>query len=298
MDLKLKKEVKILSDLIKFIENIKKKNPIIHCITNNVTINDCANAILAVGASPIMSNSKFEVEDVVAFSNSLLLNIGTLNSNQVDSMILAGKKAKNLNIPIIFDPVGIGATKYRYNTSMLILEKVKPDIIRGNFSEIKCLLERDKDQGHGVDVSLEDEIDENKLKNATNIIKLVSKKLNSIIVATGKIDIICYNDIVYYVFNGNEELCNITGSGCMLTSLIAAYSGLFKGDDKINLLKSSLIGTLIMGIAGEKAAKETLSYTEQKKSYIKIGTFHSYLFDIFHTISDKNILDEGKLYGY
>lgn len=273
--------------------DVRNKKPIVHCITNNVTINDCANAILSVGGSPIMTNSIKETEEVTSFSNSLLLNIGTLNDQQIDSMILSGKKAKSLNIPIVFDPVASGATKYRTESSKKILKDVKPDIIRGNISEIKSLLDINDDMQRGVDASNKN-YDESTINN---IIKL-SNETNSIIVATGKIDIICFKKNVFLIKNGSKLLSYITGTGCMLSSIISCYSGLFQSNDKNNLLKSSLIGTLIMGISGELSEKKIKESNISLSTRINIGTFHSELFNNFYNIDKDVLVNVGKIEKY
>lgn len=283
----------LLEKISDILIDVRNKKPIVHCITNNVTINDCANAILSVGGSPIMTNSIKETEEVTSLSNSLLLNIGTLNDLQVHSMILSGKKAKSLNIPIVFDPVGSGATKYRTEISKKILKDVKPDIIRGNISEIKSLLNMNDDMQRGVDSS-----NKNYDKyTIDNIIKL-SNETNSIIVATGKIDIICFKENVFLIKNGSKLLRDITGTGCMLSSIISCYSGLFQSNDKDNLLKSSLIGTLIMGISGELSEKKIKESSISLSTYINIGTFHLELFNNFYNINRDVLINVGKIEKY
>ena len=283
----------LLEKISDILIDVRNKKPIVHCITNNVTINDCANAILSVGGSPIMTNSIKETEEVTSFSNSLLLNIGTLNDQQIDSMILSGKKAKSLNIPIVFDPAGSGATKYRTESSNKILTDVKPDIIRGNLSEIKSLLGINDDMQRGVDASNKN-YDESTINN---IIKL-SNETNSIIVATGKIDIICFKKNVFLIKNGSKLLSDITGTGCMLSSIISCYSGLFQSNDKNNLLKSSLIGTLIMGISGELSEKKIKESNISLSTHINIGTFHLELFNNFYNIDKDVLVNVGKIEKY
>lgn len=286
---------KILNDISNILIDIKKKSPIVHCITNNVTIQDCANAILAVGGSPIMTNSINETEDVTSFSNSLLLNIGTLNDQQMESMIISGKKAKLLNIPITFDPVGSGSTKYRTESSKRILNEIKPDIIRGNISEINSLLDIKDKMQRGVDAS-NNNFDDFTIKKNVNNIKKLSIDTDSIIIATGKIDIINYKENTFLIENGSKLLCNITGSGCMLSSIISCYSGLFSSKNKEDLLKAALIGTMVMGISGELSEKKIKNINNS--SLINIGTYHCEIFNHFCKINKDVLINVGKIKKY
>ncbi|HWT27027.1 MAG TPA: hydroxyethylthiazole kinase, partial [Mobilitalea sp.] len=123
----------------RIIEKIREKSPLVHCITNYVTVNDCANILLACGASPIMADDRLEVEEITSISNALVINIGTLNERTVDSMLAAGRKANELNHPVILDPVGAGASRLRTDTVKRLLSEVKFSVIRGNISEIKAV---------------------------------------------------------------------------------------------------------------------------------------------------------------
>ena len=122
------------------IEQVKNAKPLIHCITNKVTMNDCANALLAIGGSPIMADDEAEVEDITSICQGLLINIGTLNQATIPSMMKAGKKANALQHPVLLDPVGIGASQLRYQTTQQLLKEVHFDVIRGNISEMKALM--------------------------------------------------------------------------------------------------------------------------------------------------------------
>ncbi len=146
----------------KIFENMQKNTPIIHTITNYVTVNDCANIILATGGSPIMSDEIDDIAEILSFSKALVINIGTLNKRTVESMIYAGKEANRLNIPVILDPVGIGATSYRNLVVDRLLENVEFSVIKGNVSELKFLTTR-INSSNGVDVLDEDIITENNL---------------------------------------------------------------------------------------------------------------------------------------
>ena len=186
------------------LNKIRNKSPLVHNITNYVVMNTTANALLSIGASPVMAHSKNEVEDIVSISSSLVLNMGTLSEKWVESMILAGIKGKSLNIPIVFDPVGIGASKYRTETALKIINEVNPNVIRGNASEILALSNSSL-KTKGVD-STADSSDA--LDSAINL----SKKYGNTIIVSGKVDFIVTNDVISKVNNGCHLMANVTGT--------------------------------------------------------------------------------------
>lgn len=157
-------------ELKNLVSKMQNEVPLVHNITNYVTVNDCANAVLAIGASPIMADDNYEVEDITSISKALVINIGTLNKRTVESMILAGKKANELNIPVVLDPVGAGASSLRNETTSKILKQVKVNIIRGNMSEISFIC--------GLDVSTNgvDSADEDNKNDAVMVAKTVAEK--------------------------------------------------------------------------------------------------------------------------
>ena len=145
----------------KLMENLKKNPPLVHNITNYVTVNDCANIVLAAGGSPLMADDIEEVEDIVSISSTLYINVGTLNSRTVESMVKAGKRANELGLPVVLDPVGMGASRLRNESVNRLIQEVKFSVIKGNMSEIKALNTSCRNAG-GVDVQEEDLIaDEN-----------------------------------------------------------------------------------------------------------------------------------------
>lgn len=232
----------------KFIHNISVKKPLIHNITNYVTINDCANILLACGASPIMADDPMEVEEITSISNGLVINTGTLHENTITSMLKAGKKANELNLPIILDPVGICVSKFRMETIMKLLKEIQFTVIRGNLSEIKGI---DKGVGlsKGVDVLASDEITEDNLEETIEFTKLISKKIGAILVITGAYDIITNGEVAFVVQNGHPMMSKITGTGCMLTSLIGAFCGA----NSDYYLEATVAGVCTMGFCGEVA---------------------------------------------
>ena len=249
---------------------VRAKKPLVHCITNYVTANDCANAILAIGGSPIMADDLREVADIVKISTALVLNIGTLNSNTVESMIAAGKKANALGIPVIFDPVGAGASTYRNETTQRLLHSVSMTVIRGNMSEVSYIA--------GLDVSTKgvDTAEEDSSKDPVAIANKVAKEYNCIAAITGAIDTVSDGLQIVRIHRGTKELSRVTGTGCMTTALVGAFCGAVfatnratqasQKEQKSNAVQSALCnkseylhaataGIACMSIAGETCEK-------------------------------------------
>ena len=225
------------------IKEVRAKNPLIHCITNNVVINFTANGLIALGASPVMASAKEEAAQMVQHAQALLINIGTLSAVDVEAMILAGKEANRLDIPVIFDPVGVGATTYRSETARRILAEVDVTVIRGNAGEI-AVLGGTSAKIKGVDGSGEG--------ISPSLVQQIARELDTIVIATGKIDILSDGNNTYSIANGHEMLTNITGSGCLLGAVVAAFAG--AADD---IVKACIGALCFYGIAAEAAAEHT-----------------------------------------
>lgn len=272
--------MEINEKLNRILLQVKEKTPLVHHITNYVTVNDCANIVLALGGSPVMADDEAEVEEMVSIASTLVINIGTLNSRTINSMILAGKKANELNVPVILDPVGVGATSLRTKTAKLLLENIQFDVIRGNLSEIKVLAGlSSKTRGVDVDVEEKDEIEGRK-----KLGEELSKKLNSVIAITGKVDSISYNDKTYLIYNGHPMLSQVTGTGCMCSSLIGAFLG--TGEDKHI---ATVLGVLTMGISGERAYK---AVTDKD---LGTGSFRTAIIDSVSNITPEIIYEYAKI---
>jgi hydroxyethylthiazole kinase len=268
--------------MIKYIfKNVRDKSPLVHCITNYVTVNDCANILLACGGSPIMSDDTSEVEEITSICGGLNINIGTLNKNTIPSMFLAGKRSNELNHPVILDPVGAGASKLRTDTAKKLLDEVKFTVIRGNISEIKTLA-LGFGTTKGVDADIADAITEESLDEIINFAKEFSKKTGAVIAITGAIDIVCDDSKAYVIRNGHPMMSKITGSGCMLTTMIAAYLVANKG----NYLEAAAASVVAMGVCGELAYKK-LEETEAGNS-----TYRNYLIDEIYNLTAEQ-LDGG-----
>ena len=176
-------------DFERIFDNIRRNQTMVHCITNYVTINDVANMILAIGASPIMADDWMEVREITAMCDSLVINMGTLKQNTVRSMLLAGKEANQRGHLVVFDPVGVGASRFRKETAAKLLKQIHFNVIRGNISEIKTLYEG-SDDGYGVDAKKDDAVTEDNLEYVIQMAKNMAKKTKAVIVITGKTDLV------------------------------------------------------------------------------------------------------------
>lgn len=225
---------------------IKETKPLLHHITNFVVMNDTANLTLHLGALPVMAHAKEEMEEMVAMAGALILNPGTLNAEWVESMNIAGKKANSLNIPIVLDPVGAGATTYRTKTNMDFLQNLHIAVLRGNSGEIGAL------SGAGGKVKGVESIEG--IQNPEQVTQRMAKEYNNVVVITGKRDIIASSKDLYYVDNGHELLSTITGTGCMSTTMIGAFAAVEK-----DFALASAAALATFGLAAEIAAKKSNS---------------------------------------
>jgi len=246
------------------LELLRRKKPLIHNITNYVVMNYTAMALLAAGASPIMAHAHEEVEELTSIAGALVLNIGTLTPYWVDSMIIAGKKANEMDIPVILDPVGSGATRLRTNSAKRILNEIKVSIIRGNASEVLSLAdERSKTKGvdslHSVD-------------EAAAAGKILARELQTVLAITGKVDLITDGTSTFRVINGHQMMGMVTGTGCAATAVIAAFHAV-----NSEPMTSAAEGLAYFGLAGEKAAVDTNAP----------GTFQVRLLDHLYLIDRK-----------
>ncbi|MDO4662952.1 MAG: hydroxyethylthiazole kinase [Tissierellia bacterium] len=263
------------------LQNTKENTPLIHCITNYVTVNDVANTVLAIGASPIMSHEKKEVEEIVSISDALTINIGTCDDNISPSMRIAMQKANDMDKPIVFDPVGSGASKYRTSLTKEFVNNYKIAVIRGNASEISSFVE-ESDSTKGVDVSESDTVTEDNLSQKIDFVKKAALQYNTIIAMSGKIDLVTDGNKCYVIRNGNSMMKEVTGTGCMLSALTASLVAKNK-----NKLEASVTAVLIMGIAGE-IAKEKLKEDEGN------STYRNKLIDAIYNMTDAKIKEYAK----
>lgn len=243
---------------------IRERSPLVHNITNYVVMNNTANALLAVGASPVMAHAIEEVEDIVSISSSLVINMGTLSVKWVDAMILAVKKAAELNKPFVFDPVGVGASKYRTETAHKIIEATTPTVIRGNASEIMALAQL-ANSTKGVDSTMDSE-------SAIEAAQNLSKELNNTVVISGATDYICSGEEISEVSEGSPMMSKVTGMGCTATSIIGACLGV-----ESNPHAAATVAMQIMGSAGSHAEKVSSGP----------GSFQMSFLDALHGLKEK-----------
>ena len=228
------------------LENVRAKSPLVHNITNYVTVNDVANVLLAAGGSPIMSDDADDVEDITSICGGLNINIGTLNKNTIPSMFLAGKKANALGHIVLLDPVGAGASRLRTDTANRLMHEVRFDAVRGNISEIKTLC-TGSGTTKGVDADAVDAVTEANLDDGVALVKAFAKQTGCIIAVTGAIDLVSDGARCWCIRNGRAEMSRITGTGCQLSALMTAF--LVANPDR--KLDAAAAAVCMMGLAGE-----------------------------------------------
>lgn len=228
------------------LENVRAKSPLVHNITNYVTVNDVANVLLAAGGSPIMSDDADDVEDITSICGGLNINIGTLNKNTIPSMFLAGKKANALGHIVLLDPVGAGASRLRTDTANRLMQEVRFDAVRGNISEIKTLC-TGSGSTKGVDADAVDAVTKANLDNGVQLVKTFAAQTGCIIAVTGAIDLVSDGERCWCIRNGRAEMSRITGTGCQLSALMTAF--LVANPDR--KLDAAAAAVCMMGLAGE-----------------------------------------------
>lgn len=264
-----------LSDAL---QKVRTKSPLIHHITNYVTVNDCANITLAIGASPIMADAIEEAAEIAAIASGLVLNIGTLNARTVASMLKAGQTANEIGIPVIFDPVGAGASDFRNQTTQTLLKTLKFSIIRGNLSEIRYISGLSSNT-KGVDAAAIDMSDG--IEATIQIAKTCAKQYQTVIAITGAVDVISDGITAYCIENGDAKLSKITGTGCMCNSLIASYTAATG-----NAMVGAAAGILTMGLAGEVAGKE----------FSGTGSYRSKIIDVISQLTGIALEKGARIY--
>ena len=281
-------ETELLNNLDDTLKSIKEKNALTHCITNSVTINDCANAVLAIGGSPFMAEDAEELEEVVTIADVLVINIGKLSKDQIESMEISAKTANKTNTPIVLDPVGVGVTELRNRTTLNLIENYDITAIRGNISEIKAIANLvgvldESNTAKGVDVNADDIITEENLKANGDLICTLAKKLDTVILASGPIDILSDGETTVVIDNGDDMMPLITGSGCMLSSIVGSCIG------GSNPFDGSLAAILAMNIAGEKARAKVDERNEGT------GSFRAYLIDYLYKTDSETLINESNI---
>lgn len=256
---------------------VRETAPLVQCITNFVTVNDCANILLAAGGSPTMAHDIREVEESVAGVQALVLNMGAIED--VPAMLLAGKRANELGIPVVLDPVAAGVTTLRRECAKQLLEEIRFSVIRGNASEIKALA-LGTSGGSGVDVGAVDAVTEENLPQAVELVQSLARRTGAVVALSGLIDIVGDGAQAVAIRNGCATMARITGSGCMLTALTGAFCGALP---RRHLLAAAA-ATVCMDVSGELAEVRRL------KNGTGTATFRTDLIDAVSNLTGEQII--------
>lgn len=251
---------------------VRERQPLIHCITNPISINQCANAILAIGARPMMAEHPKEVSEITRTAQALMLNLGNITDARMKSILLSAQSAREQNIPFLLDVVGIACSSLRREYVKDLLNAVVPTVIKGNYSEIQALYwasyrSSGVDADSGLDIHT---IDHTAIS--------LARKLGTIILASGKADIVTDGKRLYHIHNGTSQLSQVTGTGCLQGALCAAYLSAKPSLDAV------ITGCAVLGICGEIARTDRGT-----------GTFLSHLMDSLSTLTDAELKEKLKL---
>ncbi len=251
---------------------LRRQRPLVHNITNYVVMDFSANALLAIGASPVMAHAADEVREMVALAGALVLNIGTLSPPWIDAMFVAGHAARARRLPVILDPVGAGATRLRTTTALRLLDEVNPTIVRANASEILSLAAaggatKGVDSTRGVDEARDTAI-------------AIARQAGAVVAVTGAEDFVTDGERRLRVGNGHPLMARVTGTGCVCSSLVGAFAAV-QADPLV-----ATVGTLVVyGIAGELAAAGDP----------RPGTFRTRLIDALDAVTPEEVLARARV---
>jgi hydroxyethylthiazole kinase len=249
------------------LRRLRERKPLVHQITNYVVMNETANATLALGALPVMAHAREEVEEMAGLAGALVLNIGTLSPHWVEAMVAAGKAANAAGIPVVLDPVGAGATRYRTDTARRILSEVDVTVLRGNQGEVATLV--------GVDAEVRGVESIGVADDAAGIARLAAESLGLIASVTGVVDHVSDGERVLAVANGHELLAKVTGTGCMSSAITGCFLAA-KHDEPLEAAAEALAA---FGVAGEDAARDAKGP----------GTFHVNLYDALAALDPETL---------
>jgi hydroxyethylthiazole kinase len=251
------------------LRRLRETKPLVHQITNYVVMNETANATLALGALPVMAHAREEVEEMAAIAGALVLNIGTLSPDWVESMLLAGRAANEHGVPVVLDPVGAGATRYRTETAQRILSEVRVDVLRGNAGEVATLV------GVAAEVRGVESIGAG--GDPADLALEAARRLDLVASVTGPVDHVSDGERVIRIENGDALMATITGTGCMSSAL----TGCFLAVNRERPLEAAAEALVAFGVAGEDAARGAAGP----------GSFHVALYDCLAAL-DPRTLDE------
>lgn len=262
------------------LQNLRSSAPRVHCITNYVTANDCANLVLACGASPIMADDPKEVEEIVSACAGLVINLGTPNPRKLEALRLAGRRANERKIPVVLDPVGAGGSVMRLKAAQMLLSEVRLSAIRGNAAEIAAL-SRDTLNGVGIDAQADD------TRENLALAQRLARRTGAIVALSGRRDIVTDGTVAYRVENGHEAMRQVTGAGCMLTCLMGAYFAV----NHEEALQAALAAVCTMGVCGERAHAR-MSKLDGNASY------RNYLIDAVCNLTPQELEREARYATY
>ena len=251
---------------------LRRKNPLSHNITNYLVMTFTANALLAMGASPVMAHAVEEVEEMVGFAGALVLNIGTLSGPWIEAMLAAGRKANQISVPVVLDPVGAGATTLRTQSATKIIDSVKVAVLRGNASEIMALNQTGT-KTKGVDAV-------HQVEDATQAARLIAREQGCVVAVTGPVDYITDGKQAFKVANGDAMLGRVTGTGCAATATIGAFLAV-----ESDALKAVTAALAYFGVAGETARRGTKAP----------GSFTVALIDALYTVSPDDLARQARI---
>jgi hydroxyethylthiazole kinase len=255
------------------LRELRERKPLVHQITNYVVMNETANATLALGALPVMAHAREEVEEMVALAGALVLNIGTLSPHWVDAMLLAGKAANEHGIPVVLDPVGAGATRYRTETAQRLLDEVKVAVLRGNQGEVATLI--------GVEAEVRGVESIGAGSEPADLARTAARNLRLVAAVTGPVDHVSDGERVLAIANGHELLAALTGTGCMSS----AITGCFLAVARDRPLEAAAAALATFGVAAEDAARDAQGP----------GSFHVGLYDALAALEPETLDARAKI---
>lgn len=276
-------KAELLSQLEPILTYIQQEAPLIHCITNPISINDCANILLAIGARPIMAEHPEEVAEITAIAKGLALNLGNITNARMASMKISAGVAKDKGIPFVLDLVGLSCSRLRQKYAKELLQIAVPDIIKGNISELRTLLGLPTTPGMGVEAGQKEMVTRENALEYARIFQKQAREYRTLLLATGPIDLVVSSEEAYIIANGSNALASITGTGCMNNVLAGACLAGVHGisSQATNNTLAAILSCLLLGIAGENIQDIYLNQGP--------GSFHYSLMDSISKLTPQTI---------
>ena len=279
-------KAELLSQLEPILTYIQQEAPLIHCITNPISINDCANILLAIGARPIMAEHPDEVAEITAITKGLALNLGNITDARMASMKISAGAAKDKGIPFVLDLVGLSCSRLRQKYAKELLQIAVPDIIKGNISELRTLLGLPTTPGMGVEAGQKEMVTKENALEYARIFQKQAREYHTLLLATGPIDLVVSSEEAYIIANGSNALASITGTGCMNNVLAGACLAGVHGisSQATNNTLAAILSCLLLGIAGENIQDIYLNQGP--------GSFHYSLMDSISKLTPQTIAQQ------